>query len=88
MAKFPKGSTMTWHEKKAQSIAILDKYKDEISQEAYERILYVIGTQAIEDMFPDERSIKNLIRVEKGEITTDKLVEEIKQRYQKEWGVL
>jgi len=79
---------MTWHEKKAQSIAILDKYKDEISQEAYERILYVIGTQAIEDMFPDERSIKNLIRVEKGEITTDKLVEEIKQRYQKEWGVI
>jgi len=79
---------MTWHEKKAQSIAILDKYKDEISQEAYERILYVIGTQAIEDMFPDERSIKNLIRVEKGEISTDELVEEIKQRYQEEWGVI
>ena len=75
---------MTWHEKKAQSIAILDKYKDEISQEAYERILYVIGTQAIEDMFPDERSIKNLIRVEKGEITTDELITE----YKKEWGVL
>jgi len=75
---------MTWHEKKAQSIAILDKYKDEISQEAYERILYVIGTQAIEDMFPDERSIKNLIRVEKGEITTDELIAE----YKKEWGVI
>ena len=75
---------MTWHEKKAQSIAILDKYKDEISQEAYERILYVIGTQAIEDMFADERSIKNLIRVEKGEITTDELIAE----YKKEWGVI
>ena len=75
---------MTWEQKKAQSIAILDKYKDEITQEAYERILYVIGTQAIEDMFMDERSVKNLIRVENGEITTDKLIEE----YKKEWGVL
>ena len=78
---------MTWEQKKAQSIAILDKYKDEITQEAYERILYVIGTQAIEDMFMDERSVKNLIRVENGEITTDKLVEEIKQRYKKKWEV-
>ncbi len=78
---------MTWEQKKAQSIAILDTYKDEISSEAYDRLLYVIGTQAIEDIFPDERDIKDMIRVEKGEITTDKLVEEIKQRYQKEWGV-
>ncbi len=75
---------MTWHEKKAKSIAILDKYKDEISQEAYERILYVIGTQAIEDIFPDERDIRDMIRVEKGEITTDELIAE----YKKEWGVI
>jgi len=74
---------MTWHEKKAQSIAILDKYKDEISQEAYERILYVIGTQAMEDMFVDEESIKNLIRVEKGETS----IEEIIQDYKYIWGV-
>jgi len=78
---------MTWHEKKAQSIAILDKYKDEISQDIYERILYVIDTQALEDIFPDERDIKDLIRVGKGETTTDELVKEIIQRYQKEWGV-
>ena len=76
---------MTWEQKKAQSIAILDRYKEEISQEAYERILYVIGTQAIEDIFPDEQDIKDLVRVENGEITTDKLVEEIKQRYKKKW---
>jgi len=76
---------MTWEQKKAQSIAYLDKYKDEISQEAYDRILWVIGTQAQEDMFADEQDIKDLIRVEKGEITTDDMVEEIKQRYQKKW---
>ncbi len=74
---------MTWEQKKAQSIAILDKYKDEISPEAYDRILYVIGTQAIEDMFIDEENIKNLIRVEKGETTT----EEIIQSYKRSWGV-
>ena len=76
---------MTWEQKKAQSIAILNKYKDEISQEAYDRILYVIGTQAIEYIFPNEYDIKNLIRVENGEITTSDLVEEIKQHYKKKW---
>jgi len=74
---------MTWEAKKAQSIAYLDKYKDEISQEAYERILWVIGNQAQEDMFPDEMSINNLIRVEKGEITTKELIRE----YKSKWGV-
>ena len=76
---------MTWHEKKAQSIAYLDKYKDQISQEAYDRILWVIGNQALEDLFMDEQGVKDLIRVENGEITTDKMVEEIKQRYKKKW---
>ena len=74
--------TLTWEQRKAQSIAILDKHKEEISQEAHERILYVVGTQAIEDMFMDEQSVKNLIRVENGEITTDELIEE----YKTEWG--
>ena len=74
---------MTWEQKKAQSIAYLDKYKDQITQEAYDRILWVIGTQAIEDIFPNEQDIKDLIRVENGEITTDELIEE----HKREWGV-
>ncbi len=74
---------MTWEMKKAQSIAILDRYKDQISQEAYDRILWVIGTQAIEDIFPDEQDIEDLIRIEKGEITIDDLV----AAYKKNWGV-
>jgi len=74
---------MTWSEKKAQSIAILDQYKNEISQESYDRILWVIGTQALEDIFPNEEDIENMIRIEKGEITADALVE----TYKKEWGV-
>ncbi len=74
---------MTWEQKKAQSIAYLDKYKDQISQEAYDRILWVIGNQALADMFVDEQGVKDLIRVENGEITTDELVEE----YKRKWGV-
>ncbi len=70
---------MTWEMKKAQSIAILDRYKNEISQEAYDRILWVIGTQAIEDIFPNEEDIENLIHIEKGEITADALVETYKK---------
>ena len=74
---------MTWHEKKAQSIAYLDKYKDQITQEAYDRILWVIGTQAIEDIFPDEQDIADMIRIEKGEMRADALV----TAYKREWGV-
>ena len=69
--------------KKAQSIAILDRYKDQISQEAYDRILWVIGTQAIEDIFPDEQDIADMIRIENGEMSADALV----AAYKREWGV-
>jgi hypothetical protein len=56
---------------------------DKISQEACDRILSIIDTQAIEDMFIDERNIKDLMRAENGEIATDELVNE----YKKERGV-
>jgi hypothetical protein len=73
---------MTWEQEKAQSVAILDRYKDRISQESYDRILYAIGIHAIEDMFADEEDIKNLIRVENGEIAGDELINE----YKRKWG--
>jgi len=56
-----------------------------ISQEAYDRILYVIGTQALEDIFVTEDSVKNMIRLENGEITEDEIVKEKKEKYQKRW---
>jgi len=70
--------------KKAKSIAILDRYKDEISKELYEQILWVIGNQAIEDMFLDEEDIKALIAQGSGDITADELV----SRFKKKWGVV
>ena len=70
--------------KKAKSIAILNRYKDEISKELYEQILWVIGNQAIEDMFLDEKDIKALIAQGRGEVTSDELA----SRFKKKWGAV
>jgi len=37
-------------------------------------------------MFMTEEDIKDMIRIEKGEITTNALIEEIKERYRKKWN--
>ena len=70
--------------KKAKSVAILNKYKDEISKELYEQILWVIGNQAIEDMFLDEDDIKALIKQGRGELSADELVSKFKRK----WGAV
>ena len=67
--------------KKAKSIAILNRYKDEISKELYEQILWVIGNQAIEDMYLNKEDIEALIRQGRGEVTADELVSEFKQKW-------
>ncbi len=69
--------------KKAKSIAILNRYKDEIPKELYEQILWVIGNQAIEDMFLDEEDIKALIAQGRGKVKADEQV----SRFKKKWGV-
>ena len=70
--------------KKAQSIVILNRYRNEISKELYEQILWVIGNQAIEDMFLIEDDIKALIALGRGDITADKLI----SGYKRKWGVV
>lgn len=67
---------MTWEQKRQESYNHLNKYKDEISKEEYERIESTIGSHAIEDMFLAEDEVCNLIRMEKGEISADELVAE------------
>jgi hypothetical protein len=74
---------MTWEAKKQQSIDILDKYKDRLSLQEYQDILWVIGNQALEDIFADEEDITNMIRLQKGEVTSKELIVE----YQKRWKV-
>ncbi len=74
---------MTWEQKRQESYSYLEKYRGEIPEEAYERIKQTIGSQAIEDMFSTPESVKNMVRIEKGEATADEIISE----YKKEWGV-
>ena len=75
---------MTWEQKKKRSIGYLNKYRSEISQEGYDSILYVIGTQALEDIFVTEDDIIDMIQLETDNITANELIEEIKEQFTKE----
>ncbi len=74
---------MTWEQKREKSYGYLDRYKNDISKESYERIKQTIGSQAIEDMFSTLESVKNMVKIEKGEATADEII----LGYKKEWGV-
>ena len=67
-----------------KSLAILEKYKDELSVEQYEQNRSINCNHAIEGMFANEQDIIDLIKVDKGEKTPDEIINE----YKKEWGVL
>ncbi|MGM8974114.1 hypothetical protein ACTFDJ_00025 [Campylobacter jejuni] len=66
-----------------ESLAILKKYKDDLTKEQYDAIRSNIGNFAIEDMFLNERNIIDNIKIIKGEATADEIIAE----YKKEWGV-
>jgi len=73
---------MTWKQKRQQSYSYLEKFRGELSEEAYKRIRQTIGTQAIENMFSTLESVRNMVRIEKGEATADEIISD----YKKEWG--
>lgn len=56
---------------KAESIAILDKYKHRLTTEQYSRIERAIGHLSIERMYPDGDDILRAVRTETGEITRE-----------------
>ena len=66
-----------------ESLAILDKYKDDLTKKQYEAIRSTICGHAIENMFANERDIINMIKIAKNEKTADEIIAE----YKKEWGV-
>ncbi|MBR2149483.1 MAG: hypothetical protein IJ965_08685 [Campylobacter sp.] len=66
-----------------ESLAILDKYKDDLTKEQYRAIKSTICGHAIENMFANERDIINMIKIAKNEKTADEIIAE----YKKEWGV-
>lgn len=66
-----------------ESLAILDKYKDDLTEEQYKAIRSNIGSFAIEGMFLNQRNIIDNIKILKGEMTADEIIAE----YKKEWKI-
>ncbi|TWO29120.1 hypothetical protein XK09_03895 [Campylobacter lanienae] len=66
-----------------ESLAILDKYKDDLTKEQYKAIRSNIGSFAIEGMFLNQRNIIDNIKILKGEMTADEIIAE----YKKKWSV-
>ena len=67
-----------------ESVAILDKYKQELTKTQYRAIRSNIGNFAIEGMHANERDIIELIQIQKGERSADEIIAE----YKREWGVM
>ncbi|MGD9971261.1 MAG: hypothetical protein AB7S65_12535 [Sulfuricurvum sp.] len=62
---------------KAESIAILDEYRDRLTPEQYRNIERAIGHLAIEGMFADRVEIDRAVRAETGKITHEEALAEI-----------
>ena len=67
-----------------ESLAILDKYKDDLTDEQFNNIKSVISSFAIESMYLNEKNILDGIKIEKGEATADEII----TQYKKEWGII
>lgn len=68
----------------AESLAILDKYKSDLTDEQFNNIKSVISSFAIESMYLNEKDILDGIKIQKGEATADELI--IHQK--RSWGIL
>ncbi|MEM5570046.1 hypothetical protein [Aliarcobacter butzleri] len=68
----------------AESLAILDKYKDDLTEEQFNNIKSVISSFAIENMYLNEKDILDGIKIQKGEATADELIANQKRN----WGIL
>ncbi|MCT7562065.1 hypothetical protein [Aliarcobacter butzleri] len=68
----------------AESLAILDKYKDDLTEEQFNNIKSVISSFAIESMYLNEKDILDGIKIQKGEATADELIANQKIN----WGIL
>lgn len=67
-----------------ESLAILDRYKSDLTEEQFNNIKSVISCFAIENMYLNEKDILDGIKIQKGETTADELI--IHQK--RNWGIL
>lgn len=67
-----------------ESIAILNKYKNKLTEKEYASIRSVIGNYAIENMFLNEDDILAGIRILQGQTTAQEEILKIKHQ----WNIL
>lgn len=67
-----------------ESLAILDSYRDNLTDEQYKSIYSNICNFAIENMFANKQDIIELIQIEKGEKTADFII----AQHKNQWGLL
>lgn len=63
-----------------KSLAILDKYKDDLTKEQYENIKSNIGTHAIENIYLNELDIIMLIKRNVYSLSADEILTEYKEK--------
>ncbi len=68
----------------SESLAILDKYKSNLTDEQFDNIKSVISSFAIENMYLNEKDILDGIKIQKSEATADELIANQKRT----WGIL
>ena len=63
-----------------ESLAILKKYKSELTREQYEQIKSVIGNHAIESIYSNERDILLMVYMQKNSLSFDEALARAKAR--------
>ncbi|HEB9287708.1 TPA: hypothetical protein RZK16_001359 [Campylobacter coli] len=63
-----------------KSLAILQKYKDDVSKKDYEEIKSTICGHAIEDMFANEEDIIMLVKMSAYNLSSDEIIAEYKEK--------
>ncbi len=63
-----------------ESLAILQKYKDDVSKKDYEEIKSTICGHAIEDMFANEEDIIMLVKMSAYNLSSDEIIAEYKEK--------
>ncbi|EAH7181330.1 hypothetical protein F0965_02615 [Campylobacter coli] len=63
-----------------ESLAILKKYKDDLTKEQYENIKSNIGTHAIESIYCNELTIQLLVKKNVYGLSDDEILAEYKEK--------
>ncbi|MDR0467510.1 MAG: hypothetical protein LBG67_01515 [Campylobacteraceae bacterium] len=67
-----------------ESLAILEEYKNQLTQEQYRNIKETVCSFAIESMFADREDIENCIKIATGQATVEEISEQMLERLKQE----